>query len=52
MTDAYSTDNLTLLENTPAQAKYILHSLEQTEIGICNIMAEGFRFIYLAFGFS
>ena len=37
ITDADYTDDLELLANTPAQAKYLLHSLEQTERGMVFI---------------
>ena len=34
MTDADNVDNLVLLANTPAQAKSLLHNLEQAAGGI------------------
>ena len=34
MTDADYPDYLTLLTNSPAQAKSLLHSLEQATVGI------------------
>ena len=36
--DADYADDLTLLPNTPAQAKFLLHSLEQAKRGIDHFM--------------
>ena len=49
MTDADWADDLTLLTNTPAQAEYLFHSLEQTAAGGIKLCVNTIKASYTYF---